>query len=118
MFPPLGPRFMGSFGRLFRPSGCELQWFTGMVLSGTPLWTRSGGWNVAARRYYPVAVGFTNSKVFPMSTPVYQPFPDTHWSLVRRAGFSDGTARHEALATLLARYQPALLSYLMRVWQL
>ena len=53
-----------------------------------------------------------------MSTPSYQPFPDTHWSLVRRAGFSDGAARHEALATLLARYQPALLSYLMRVWQL
>jgi DNA-directed RNA polymerase specialized sigma24 family protein len=53
-----------------------------------------------------------------MNTPAYQPFPDTHWSLVRRAGFAVGTARREALATLLARYQPALMSYLMRVWRL
>ncbi len=53
-----------------------------------------------------------------MSMHTYQPFPDTHWSLVHRAGFSDGAARREALATLLARYQPALISYLIRVWQL
>jgi len=53
-----------------------------------------------------------------MSTPNFQPFPDTHWSLVRRAGFSDGAARHEALAILLGRYQPALMSYSMRVYQL
>src|SRR4051812_32621751 len=89
-----------------------------MLLSGTTLWTRSNGWNAAARPHYHVAVGGINSKVFRMGTPIYQPFPDTHWSLVRRAGFSDGAARREALATLLARYHPALMSYLTRVWQL
>jgi DNA-directed RNA polymerase specialized sigma24 family protein len=41
-----------------------------------------------------------------------QPFPSTHWSLVRRAGMSDANARREALALLLARYRPALLSHL------
>ncbi len=47
-----------------------------------------------------------------MSSLHYQPFPHTHWSLVRRAGAPDAAARHDALATLLARYQPALRSYL------
>src|SRR4051812_18433366 len=50
-----------------------------------------------------------------MTTGHYVPFPDTHWSLVRRAGFEEGTARKEALTTLLIRYEPALLSYLMIV---
>ena len=48
----------------------------------------------------------------------YQPFPNTHWSLVRRAGVADGDARREALAVLLARYQPALKSYLRLVRRL
>ena len=47
-----------------------------------------------------------------MSAAHYQPFPSTHWSLVRRAGSADDAARREALATLLTRYRPALLSYL------
>lgn len=54
-----------------------------------------------------------------MNSSPYQPFPKTHWSLVRRAGGQgagiDGdheAARREALATLLARYAPALRSYL------
>jgi DNA-directed RNA polymerase specialized sigma24 family protein len=52
-----------------------------------------------------------------MSSISYHPFPNTHWSLVRRAGASDESARREALATLLARYRPALLSYLRFVKQ-
>ncbi|HVS71739.1 MAG TPA: hypothetical protein VHQ47_10835, partial [Phycisphaerae bacterium] len=36
----------------------------------------------------------------------------THWSLVRRAAFSTPEARKQALETLLARYLPALKSYL------
>ena len=72
-----------------------------------------------------------------MQSSHYQPFPQTHWSLVRRAGGplragngsatspggeggADGgatdqelnDARREALAILLERYQPALRSYL------
>jgi DNA-directed RNA polymerase specialized sigma24 family protein len=48
----------------------------------------------------------------------YHAFPPTHWSLVRRAGTSDAAARQEALALLLARYQPALHSYLRVVRQM
>ncbi|HVT79924.1 MAG TPA: hypothetical protein VHM90_04650 [Phycisphaerae bacterium] len=48
----------------------------------------------------------------------YQGFPQTHWSLVRRAGAPDATARQEALAILLSRYQPALRSYLRVVRQM
>jgi RNA polymerase sigma-70 factor (ECF subfamily) len=44
--------------------------------------------------------------------PNYFPFPNTHWSLVRRAGIAQGDARREALTVLLERYQPALRSYL------
>jgi hypothetical protein len=44
-----------------------------------------------------------------------QPFPNTHWSLVRRAGLPDETARREALKTLLERYLPALRSFLRGV---
>jgi DNA-directed RNA polymerase specialized sigma24 family protein len=47
-----------------------------------------------------------------MSSGTYQAFPTTHWSLVHRAGTPDAAARREALATLLTRYRPALLSYL------
>jgi len=42
----------------------------------------------------------------------YQPFPQTHWSLVQRAGISDEASRLEALTVLLQRYSPALHSYL------
>jgi hypothetical protein len=48
----------------------------------------------------------------------YQPFPNTHWSLVQRAGETDAAARREALAALLGRYQPALRSYLRVVKKL
>ena len=48
----------------------------------------------------------------------YQPFPNTHWSLVQRAGKPDAAARREALAALLVRYQPALRSYLRVVKKL
>jgi DNA-directed RNA polymerase specialized sigma24 family protein len=54
-------------------------------------------------------------KVKAMGSMDYQPFPKTHWSLVRRAGgalATDEGARHAALAVLLERYQPALRSYL------
>ncbi len=44
----------------------------------------------------------------------YAPFPDTHWSLVHRAGIADEDARKNALTVLLRRYSPALGSY-MRV---
>lgn len=47
-----------------------------------------------------------------MSETPPHPFPVTHWSLVRRAGMADPAARHEALATLLHRYLPALRGYL------
>jgi RNA polymerase sigma-70 factor (ECF subfamily) len=50
-----------------------------------------------------------------MTAPQYHPFPNTHWSLVRRAAgdATGGTqARRIALDTLLARYEPALRSYL------
>jgi len=50
-----------------------------------------------------------------MSSMDYHPFPKTHWSLVRLAGGNDAAdeqARQSALAALLARYQPALRSYL------
>ena len=42
----------------------------------------------------------------------YQPFPNTHWSRVRRAGLPDQAAQREALKTLLERYVPALRSFL------
>jgi RNA polymerase sigma-70 factor (ECF subfamily) len=42
----------------------------------------------------------------------YHPFPPTHWSLVHRAAHSAPEARKKALASLLARYLPALKSYL------
>jgi tetratricopeptide (TPR) repeat protein len=48
----------------------------------------------------------------------YQPFPNTHWSLVQRAGKPDAAARRAALAVLLGRYQPALRSYLRVVKRL
>jgi DNA-directed RNA polymerase specialized sigma24 family protein len=50
-----------------------------------------------------------------MPTP-YQPFPLTHWSLVHRAAAPN--AQHDALTTLLTRYQPALRSYLRHVRRL
>jgi hypothetical protein len=40
------------------------------------------------------------------------PFPNTHWSLVRRAGVADQSARRHALGVLLRRYEPSLRSYL------
>lgn len=48
----------------------------------------------------------------------YYPFPNTHWSLVRRAGWSEGESRTSALRTLLNRYWPALNSYLVYVKRL
>ena len=53
-----------------------------------------------------------------MDSMGYQPFPNTHWSLVRRAGKPDAAARREALTALLGRYQPALRSYLRVVKRL
>jgi hypothetical protein len=50
-----------------------------------------------------------------MSSEAYQPFPTTHWSLVRRAGTGDAAARREALTVLLTRYRPALRTYLRAV---
>jgi RNA polymerase sigma-70 factor (ECF subfamily) len=47
-----------------------------------------------------------------MESEIYHPFPNTHWSLVRRAGEEDAGTRREALGVLLARYAPALRSYL------
>ena len=52
-----------------------------------------------------------------MTTP-YQPFPQTHWSLVRRAGSPQSDAQREALTTLLHRYMPALRSHLRFVRRL
>jgi hypothetical protein len=46
-----------------------------------------------------------------MSTP-HLPFPQTHWSLVRRAQNADPQAALEALTILLNRYVPVLHSYL------
>ena len=45
----------------------------------------------------------------------HQPFPNTHWSLVKRAGLPDPAARREALRILLERYFPALHSFLRTV---
>src|SRR4051794_14531288 len=62
-----------------------------------------------------VASGGSIRKLKGMSSMEYHPFPKTHWSLVRRAGGNEETdrqARKAALAALLARYQPALRSYL------
>ena len=53
-----------------------------------------------------------------MSSKRYCPFPNTHWSLIRRAGATDQEARCAALAALLERYQPALVSYLVLVRRL
>src|SRR5262245_12460743 len=50
-----------------------------------------------------------------MASERYQPFPNTHWSLVHRAGHGTESARMEALKILLARYEPALFSYLSSV---
>ena len=53
-----------------------------------------------------------------MRSAQFHPFPNTHWSLVRRAGgvdASDPEGRREALSRLLARYEPALKSYLRLV---
>jgi RNA polymerase sigma-70 factor (ECF subfamily) len=47
-----------------------------------------------------------------MKSEMYHPFPNTHWSLVRRAGEEDAGVRREALGVLLVRYAPALRSYL------
>jgi len=47
-----------------------------------------------------------------------QPFPETHWSLVRLAGTGKGEAQRRALTTLLLRYEPALLAYLRRKWRM
>ncbi|MCL2648615.1 MAG: hypothetical protein FWD61_16695 [Phycisphaerales bacterium] len=53
-----------------------------------------------------------------MAAPQYHPFPNTHWSLVRRAGADshqpDPKARRLAMNTLLTRYEPALKSYLLK----
>jgi len=94
---------------------------------------RAGKKTAAAGRLEP-EVGI--ARVKRMHSTDYQPFPPTHWSLVRRAGAplrsangpekpldsaagAEGesekdldAARREALAVLLARYQPALRSYL------
>lgn len=51
----------------------------------------------------------------PAMTTRYHPFPNTHWSLVHRAGIATGDARRDALTALLARYEPALRSYLRHV---
>jgi RNA polymerase sigma-70 factor (ECF subfamily) len=65
-----------------------------------------------------------------MSSEQYQPFPNTHWSLVRRAAGGAGRgaptndahdtaeARRAALTALLTRYEPALKSYLRVVRRL
>jgi DNA-directed RNA polymerase specialized sigma24 family protein len=54
-----------------------------------------------------------------MRSTVYQRFPSTHWSLVRRAGTAaEPEARRQALAVLLTRYLPALRSYLRLVRQI
>ena len=53
-----------------------------------------------------------------MSEKPWQPFPNTHWSLVRRAGLPDDAARREALNALLGRYGPALRSYLRSHWDM
>jgi RNA polymerase sigma-70 factor (ECF subfamily) len=42
----------------------------------------------------------------------FTPFPNTHWSLVYRAGGRIGDSRRDALATLLQRYELTLQSYL------
>src|SRR5881394_3617737 len=66
------------------------------------------------------------ARLWRMDSMAYQPFPNTHWSLVRRAGRGaasangeagglgpdDPAGRRDALAILLSRYQPALRSYL------
>lgn len=43
---------------------------------------------------------------------VYRPFPVTQWSLVARAGDSNPETKRRALTDLLARYMPAIKSYL------
>jgi len=69
-----------------------------------------------------------SARLWRMDSMAYQPFPNTHWSLVRRAGRgrgatpngeaaaspdpADAAAQRDALAILLSRYQPALRSYL------
>jgi DNA-directed RNA polymerase specialized sigma24 family protein len=53
-----------------------------------------------------------------MTLNAYHPFPETHWSLVHRAGFGEGESRRQALTTLLVRYEPALLSYLRGIRQM
>src|SRR5882724_10560596 len=53
-----------------------------------------------------------------MNKLVMQPFPNTHWSLVRRAGLADASARREALGVLLARYEPALRLYIYATWEI
>jgi DNA-directed RNA polymerase specialized sigma24 family protein len=53
-----------------------------------------------------------------MNVYTMQQFPNTHWSLVRRAGMGDDQARREALAVLLSRYESALRSYLRALWDL
>jgi RNA polymerase sigma-70 factor (ECF subfamily) len=45
----------------------------------------------------------------------YHPFPETHWSLVRRAGDLSASEHRESLRVLLHRYGPALRSYLINV---
>lgn len=53
-----------------------------------------------------------------MRSAQFHPFPQTHWSLIRRAGgigAADDQERREALSRLLARYEPALRSYLRLV---
>jgi DNA-directed RNA polymerase specialized sigma24 family protein len=64
-----------------------------------------------------VAAGDGHSRVSSVSEFANHPFPNTHWSLVQRAGLPDVAARREALGILLARYEPALKSYLMRTWR-
>jgi DNA-directed RNA polymerase specialized sigma24 family protein len=45
----------------------------------------------------------------------YHPFPETHWSLVRRAGALSAQEQQNALLALLTRYEPALRCYLVTV---
>lgn len=53
----------------------------------------------------------------PTPTPL-NPFPTTQWSLVAQAGHDPGPVRQAAVAALVERYAPALLSYLRTRWRL
>lgn len=74
---------------------------------------RSTGWSGGCSHCEAAGMSFRGA-YRGMSLPQYQPFPQTHWSLVQRAGMTDNSARHEALSTLLERYRPALALYLRK----